>query len=177
MAGHNKWSKVKHRKEAVDAKKGKIFSDLAKDIALASREVGGDASSPRLRTLIDKARGVNMPNENIERAIAKGTGAGGGEREKIVYEIYGPAGVAFIIETETDSTNRTVAELKQILAKHSLELAAPGSALWAFTKNETGFVPHTTIPVSPAEDETIQKIISAISQQADVINITTNKGV
>jgi len=174
MSGHNKWSKVKHRKEAIDAKKAKIFSDFAKDIALVSREVKGDTSSPRLRSIIEKARQYNMPNENINRAVLKGMGAGAENRETVLYETYGPGGVALLIETETDNTNRTVAELKQILSKFNLELAAPGSALWAFTKEEGVYTPQSPLAVSSTESEVIKKIQEALSSQADVREVITN---
>jgi YebC/PmpR family DNA-binding regulatory protein len=174
MSGHNKWSKVKHRKEAVDSKKSKIFSDLAKDITLMSREVKGDVSSPRLRSIIEKARQYNMPKENIDRAVQKGLGANAEDREAVLYEVYGPGGSAILIETETDSTNRTLAELKQILSKFDLELAAPGSALWAFVKIEGVWTAQAPLSINDADSESIQKIRTALLNHPDVTEITTN---
>jgi len=112
MSGHNKWSTIKHKKAITDSKRGKIFSKISRLISVAAKEKGGDPdSNPRLRTVIDKARGMNMPKENIERAIKKGTGQlEGVQIEEITYEAYGPSGIALIIEIITDNRNRAIAE-------------------------------------------------------------------
>ncbi|MCL4252924.1 MAG: YebC/PmpR family DNA-binding transcriptional regulator [Anaerolineae bacterium] len=136
MSGHSKWSTIKRRKGAEDAKRGKIFTRLARDITVAAREGGGDENSnPRLKLMIAKARQANMPKDNIERAIKKGTGEleGANAFEEITYEAYGPDGVAFIIETMTDNKNRTLAEVKHAINRAGGSLAASGSVSWQFT--------------------------------------------
>src|ERR1051325_4213895 len=119
MAGHSKWAKVKHFKGAIDAKRAKIFAKLSKEITIAAKLAGGDPNmNPRLRMVLLKCRSANMPNDNIERAIKRGTG--GGEvvnYEDLTYEIYGPGGVALLVELSTDNRNRTAAEIRSIVTK------------------------------------------------------------
>lgn len=137
MAGHNKWSKVKHIKARVDAVKGRVFSKCAHEIALAARSGGGDPTlNPRLRTAIDNAKAVSMPKENIERAIKKGTGElGGAAIQEVTYEAYGPSGVAFLIEMATDNLNRSAADLRSILTKNDGSIASPGSVAYQFDRS------------------------------------------
>ena len=129
MAGHSKWAKVKHFKGAIDAKRGKIFSKLSKEIAIAAKLAGPDPDmNPRLRMVLLKSRAANMPNDNIERAIKKGTG--GGETanfEDLTYEIYGPNGVAMLVEVSTDNRNRTASEIRSIVTKGGGSIATAGS--------------------------------------------------
>jgi YebC/PmpR family DNA-binding regulatory protein len=134
MAGHNKWSKVKHIKGAADAKKGKIFSRIAKDITLAARSGGGDADmNPRLRTLLLKAREANMPSDNVDRAIKKGTGELEGHQiEEITYEGYGPGGVAFVVQVATDNKTRSASAMRSIFSKHGGNLAGSGAVMFQF---------------------------------------------
>jgi YebC/PmpR family DNA-binding regulatory protein len=129
MAGHSKWAKVKHFKGAIDAKRGKIFAKLSKEIAIAAKIGGGDPNmNPRLRMALLKCRGANMPNDNIERAIKKGTGGGeSGNFEDLTYEVYGPHGVAMLVELSTDNRNRTAAEIRSLLTKSGGSIAAAGS--------------------------------------------------
>jgi YebC/PmpR family DNA-binding regulatory protein len=136
MAGHNKWSKVKHIKARVDAIKGRVFSKCAHEIALAARAGGGDpAANARLRTAIDNAKAVSMPKDNIDRAIKKGTGELGGEMiQEISYEGYGPAGTAFIIEMATDNLNRVAADIRLVFSKNGGSVAAPGSVTYQFDR-------------------------------------------
>lgn len=136
MSGHSKWSTIKHKKAALDAKRGKIFTKIVKEITIAAREGGGDANSnPRLRTLLDKARAVNMPQDNIQRAIKKGTGELPGQAyEGITYEGYGPGGIAVIIEMLTDNKNRAAAELRHVFTRHGSRLGEPGSVNWMFER-------------------------------------------
>jgi len=136
MSGHSKWSTIKRKKGAADAKRGKIFTKLIREIATAARIGGGDAdSNPRLRLACDRARAANMPKDNIARAIAKGTGAGEGDAyEEVVYEGYGPGGVAVYIETLTDNKNRTVGDVRHILTKHGGNLGASGCVSYLFEK-------------------------------------------
>ena len=136
MAGHNKWSKVKHIKARVDAIKGKVFSKCAHEIAITARDGGGDpAINHRLRAAIDNAKAVSMPKENIERAIKKGTGELGGEAiQEVSYEGYGAEGVAFIIEAATDNLNRTAADIRSIFSKNGGSVATPGSVSYQFDR-------------------------------------------
>lgn len=137
MSGHSKWSTIKHKKGAADAKRGKIFTQLARAIAMSAREGGGDPDSNfTLRLAIEKARAQNMPKDNIERAIKRGTGEDkeGAVLEKIVYEGYAPHGVALIIETVTDNRNRTVSDLRHVLTRSGGNLGENGSVAWQFTQ-------------------------------------------
>ncbi len=159
MAGHNKWSKVKHIKARVDAIKGRVFSKCAHEIALAARAGGGDpAANSRLRTAIDNAKAVSMPKDNIERAIRKGTGELGGEMiQEITYEGYGPAGTAFIIEMATDNLNRVAADLRRIFSKCGGSVATPGSVTYQFERKGEIRI-HAEIV---AEDEIMNAAIDA----------------
>lgn len=134
MAGHNKWSKVKHIKARVDVVRGKVFSKCAHEIAIAARDGGGDPTmNPKLRSAIDNAKAVSMPKDKIERAIKKGTGELGGEAiQETSYEGYGPHGIAFLIEAATDNLNRTAADIRSIFTKNNGSVATPGSVAFQF---------------------------------------------
>jgi YebC/PmpR family DNA-binding regulatory protein len=136
MSGHSKWSSIKHRKGMADAKRGKIFTKLIKEISVSARLGGGDPSgNPRLRQAILAARAENMPKENIERAVKKGTGElEGTSYEEIAYEGYGPGGVAVLVEVLTDNKNRTTAEVRHVFAKHGGNLGGTGCVSWLFDK-------------------------------------------
>jgi YebC/PmpR family DNA-binding regulatory protein len=136
MSGHSKWASIKHKKGAADAKRGKIFTKLIKEISVAARMGGGDlAGNARLRSAVLAAKAENMPKDNIERAIKKGTGElEGVSYEEVSYEAYGPGGVAVLIECLTDNKNRTVADLKYILDRHGGNLGEPGCVSWIFEK-------------------------------------------
>jgi YebC/PmpR family DNA-binding regulatory protein len=136
MSGHSKWHTIKHKKGAADAKRGKIFTRLIKELTVAARNGGGDpATNPRLRTIIAEAKSVNMPADNIKKAIQRGTGElPGVTYEEITYEGYGPGGAALIVETLTDNKNRTVGELRHLLEKHHGNLGSSNSVAWMFEK-------------------------------------------
>jgi YebC/PmpR family DNA-binding regulatory protein len=136
MSGHSKWSTIKRKKGALDAKRGKLFGKIIKEITVAARMGGGDESSnPRLRTVLIKAKAANMPANNIERAIAKGTGdMDGVTYEEITYEGYGPAGVALIVETMTDNKNRTVGEVRHAFSRNGGNLGENGAVSWNFDR-------------------------------------------
>jgi len=174
MSGHNKWSKIKNKKAVTDAQKSAMFGKMARLIAVESKKAGGDVSSPGLRAAIEKARSVNMPKDNIERAIAKGTSADTAELESVTYETYGPGGAAIIIDALTDSRNRTAAEIKHLLSKNGYELASPGSALWAFESTPGGYEPKTIVSVSEEDGERLTKLIEILEEQEDVQDIYTN---
>jgi YebC/PmpR family DNA-binding regulatory protein len=142
MSGHSKWHTIKHKKGAADAKRGKIFTRIIKELSVAARGGGGDPDmNPRLRTIIADAKAANMPRENIERAIRRGTGEEPGvSYEEITYEGYGPGGVALMIESVTDNKNRTVGEIRHMLGKYNGNLAAENSVAWMFTRKGQVFV-------------------------------------
>ncbi len=157
MSGHSKWATIKHKKGAADAKRGKLFTKLIKEIAVAARIGGGDPdSNPRLRTAIADAKAVNMPADNIKRGIQRGTGElPGVQYEEIVYEGYGPSGVALIMEIATDNRNRTLAELRHILSKHGGNLGETGCVTWIFSKR--GYI---VIEKSKVEEDALLELIT-----------------
>jgi YebC/PmpR family DNA-binding regulatory protein len=136
VSGHSKWSTIKRKKGAQDARRGKVFTKLIREISTAARIGGADPdSNPRLRLVVDKAKGANMPKDNIERAIQKGVGGGDGESyEECAYEGYGPAGVAVLVEALTDNKNRTVGEIRHVFSKHGGNLGANGCVSYLFEK-------------------------------------------
>ena len=136
MSGHSKWATTKHKKAAIDAKRGKIFTKIIREISVAARMGGGDPdANPRLRTILLKAKGANMPADNITRAIKKGTGElEGVTYEEVTYEAFGPGGVAILMEILTDNRNRTVAEIRHILTKHNGNLGESGSVSYLFER-------------------------------------------
>ncbi|MFZ2484519.1 MAG: YebC/PmpR family DNA-binding transcriptional regulator [Minisyncoccia bacterium] len=174
MSGHNKWSKIKNKKAVTDAVKSKIFSKMAKLISTASRQVKGDVTSPILRTAIEKAREYNMPADNIERAVNKGTGADAQALDAITYEAYGPAGSALVIEALTDNRNRAAQEVKFILSKHGFALAAQGSATWAFIKEGGEWKPNTTIPLSEEDGKVLGALIEELEDNDEIQEVYTN---
>src|SRR5213595_3081196 len=155
MAGHSKWSKVKRFKGAIDAKRGKIFSKLSKEISIAAKIGGGDPNmNPRLRMALLKSRAANMPNDNIERAIKKGIG--GGETanfEDLTYEIYGPHGVAILLEVTTDNRNRTASEIRSIVTKSGGSIATQGSVTRLFQRKG-----QIIIPREAASEDTLMEV-------------------
>jgi YebC/PmpR family DNA-binding regulatory protein len=144
MAGHSKWAKVKHFKGAVDAKRGKIFSKLAREITIAAKQAGGDPDmNPRLRMVLLKCRAANMPGDNIERAIKRGTGGAEGlVFEELTYEVFGPGGVALLIEVSTDNRNRTSAEIRSLLTKNGGSMASQGSVSRLFHRRGQMILPR-----------------------------------
>jgi transcriptional/translational regulatory protein YebC/TACO1 len=136
MSGHSKWATIKRKKGAADAKRGKVFTKIIREIATAARMGGGDpAGNPRLRLIIDKARAANMPKDNIERAIQKGVGGGEGDAfEEVVYEGYGPGGTAILLRALTDNRNRTVGEVRHVLSKYGGNLGSSGCVAYLFEK-------------------------------------------
>lgn len=151
MAGHNKWSKVKHKKAATDSKRSKIWTKIIREITVAARMGGEDPSAnPRLRKAIDDARSSNMPKDNIQRAIMKGSGGEGENLEELVYEGYGPGGVAIVVECMSDNRNRTLSDVRTAIQKKGGNLGATGSVLFSFHKKGEFFFDRTaggkTIP-------------------------------
>jgi len=175
MSGHNKWSKIKHKKAATDAQKSKVFGKLARFIAVESKKVGGDINSASLRVAMEKAKQSNMPIENINRAIQKGKTDTSATPESVLYEAYGPGGIAIIISGLTDNRNRTAAEIKHILAKQGLSLAEPGAASWAFEKDGEEYKAKTTTPISKEDEERLNGVVDAILDNDDVQDVYTNE--
>ncbi|HRH26375.1 MAG TPA: YebC/PmpR family DNA-binding transcriptional regulator [Candidatus Paceibacterota bacterium] len=172
MSGHNKWSKIKRQKAGTDAEKSKIFGKLVRFISVEAKKAGGNPNSPSLKAAIDKARAANMPNDTIERAIKKATDSA--NMDSITYEAYGPGGSALIIEALTDNRNKAAQEIKHILSKNGFELASPGSASWAFTKQNNEWVPQTTIPISESDSEILEKLIGELEDNDEVQDVYTN---
>jgi YebC/PmpR family DNA-binding regulatory protein len=158
MSGHSKWATIKHKKGALDAKRGKLFTKLIKEITVASRMGGGDPNgNPRLRKAVADAKGQSMPNDTINRAIKRGTGElEGAAYEEILYEGTGPIGTLFLVEAMTDNRNRTVAEIRKIFEKHSGVLGAAGTAGWAFDRK--GIV---TVGNETKEDQLMEVAVGA----------------
>ncbi len=177
MSGHNKWSTIKHKKGAADAKRGKLFSKLIKEITVAARMGGGDLeSNPRLRTAVNTARAANMPKENIDRAIKRGTGEiEGVSYEEITYEGYGPGGVAVMVEVLTDNKNRTVAEIRHQFDKHNGNLGETGCVSWMFDKRGIVVVSQEGL----TEDDVMEVAIDAgaedVKTEGDTFEISTNQ--
>ncbi len=174
MSGHNKWSKIKHKKAASDAQKSKGFSKLSRLLTSEVKKSGGDKSSPSVRAIIEKARSINMPKDNIEKALSKGSEQGGESFESVIYEAYGPGGSAIIIDALTDNRNRTAAEVKHILSAERSSLAEPGSASWAFRQEGGEWKPNATIPLPENEKTNLEKLIEILKDNDDVQNVYTN---
>lgn len=174
MSGHNKWSQIKHKKGVVDAKKSKLFSKLARLITSESKKAKGDASAPGLRGAIEKARGENMPGDNIERAIKKGLGTDAGNMEAALYESYGPGGVAILVSVLTDNKNRTAQEIKHLLSEQGFALAEMGAARWAFKESGGTWIPETFLPLSDPDLEALSRLVDLLEEHDDVQNVYTN---
>ena len=170
MSGHNKWSTIKHKKGKADAARGKILSRLVKEISVAARAGGGDPDmNPRLRVAVDSAKGQNMPNENIDRAIKRGTGElEGVTYEEMMYEAYGPGGVAIIIEVLTDNKNRAAAEIRHALTKGGGTLGSKNSVAYLFSKQGQILIDGT----SHTEDEVLEAGLDAGLEDVSVVDDT-----
>lgn len=173
MSGHNKWSKIKHKKAATDGERSKIFSKHSLFITMESKKAGGDMASPGLAAAIERAKKDSMPKENIERAVAKGAGTDGADLQEVLFEAYGPGGVAILITAVTDNNNRTSQEIKHTFSKLGHQLGAPGSANWAFTKKDGAYTPNSVIDLSDEDGENLATLIEALEEQPDVQEIYT----
>ena len=174
MSGHSKWAQIKRQKGAEDSKKSKLFGKLGSLIATEARKSNGDANSPGLRMLIEKAKKENMPKDTIERAVKKGAGGEVETMESLTYEGYGPGGCALIIEAFTGNRNKAAQEIKHILSKNGGSLAAQGAAAWAFTKTEEGWEPNQTMPLSDEDGAVLSIIIEALEASDEVQDVYTN---
>ena len=176
MAGHSKWSKVKRFKGAIDAKRGKVFSKLSKEISIAAKTGGGDPSAnPRLRSAILAARAASMPNDNVERAIKRGTGEGNEAQhfEEIVYEGYAAGGVAVIVEAATDNKNRTAAEIRSIFTKNHGNLASSGSVSYMFHRKGQIAVPRSSISEDKIFELSLEAGAEELTNDEEMYLITT----
>jgi YebC/PmpR family DNA-binding regulatory protein len=177
MAGHSKWSKVKRFKGAIDVKRGRIFSKLSKEISIAAKTGGGDPTgNPRLRSAIQMARDQSMPNDNIERAIKRGTGEGSeaAHFDEIVYEGYGPGGVAVIVEAATDNRNRTAAEIRSIFSKNDGNLGSSGSVSYMFQKKGQITVARNSIDEERIFELALNAGAEELTMEEDEYVITTS---
>jgi YebC/PmpR family DNA-binding regulatory protein len=175
MAGHSKWKNIRLHKGKADVERGKLFGKLSREITIAAKMGGGNAeSNPRLRLAVDKARDASMPADNIKRAVQKGTGELGGEDyEEIVYEGYGPGGVAILVEAATDNRNRTVADLRHLFSKYGGNLGESGSVAWQFARKGV-----LTLPAAERdEDEVLEAALEAgaedLASDGEYFTITT----
>lgn len=175
MAGHNKWSQIKRKKAVNDAKRGQAFTKLIREITVAAREGGGVPDlNARLRLAVDQAKAANMPSDNIERAIKKGTGElEGVAYDEVAYEGYGPGGVALYIETLTDNQNRTVADVRHLLNKHDGSLGTSGSVAWQFTRHGQIFVDADAFTEEAVFEAAIEAGAEDVTKEGDEYLVTT----
>jgi YebC/PmpR family DNA-binding regulatory protein len=177
MAGHSKWHNIKHKKAVVDAKRGKLFTKLSRQISMAVKEAGGDADHPNVQKAIELAKKNSVPKDNIERAISKGRDTGSADMEQVVYEGYGPGGVGFIIEAITDNRNRTGQEVKHVFSKNNYSIGVPGSVSWAFGKDPQGewqAQEAMQIAIDPDTQAMLDEFIAEIEELDDVTRVMTN---
>ncbi|MEE4352970.1 MAG: YebC/PmpR family DNA-binding transcriptional regulator [Desulfatiglans sp.] len=176
MSGHSKWSSIKHKKGALDAKRGKIFSKLIKEITIAARMGGGDPDgNPRLRTAIAAAKAENMPKDNIERAVKKGTGElEGTSYEETNYEGYGPGGVAVLVDCLTDNKNRAVAEIKHIFERGGGNLGEPGCVAWMFEKKGLIVVEKEGVDEEKLLDTALEAGAEDVREDSSVFEVITD---
>ncbi len=175
MSGHNRWSKIKHKKEATSAKKSKLWTKLIKEITVSARLGGGDAGgNPRLRTAVDKAKTQNMPNDTIDRAIKKGTGEFGDVNyEEFTYEVFGPGGAAILVEIMTDNRNRTASEIRNLLTRNGGNLGASGSVAWMFKKQGLIVYEKGAVDENKVTDAAIELGAEDVRDEGDSLLVMT----
>lgn len=175
MSGHSKWSQIKRQKGVTDAARSRVFSRYARLITLESKKANGILTAPGLAAAITRAKTENMPKDNIERAISKGASKDSGNLEQVVYEVYGPAGVAIIVDALTDNKNRTTPEIKHLFSKLGFGVAAPGAASWAFAKVGAAHVPNEPlVDIAGEDEEKLTAILEALDEHEDVQQVFTN---
>jgi YebC/PmpR family DNA-binding regulatory protein len=176
MSGHSKWSSIKHKKARVDAQRGKVFTKIIREIMVAARMGGGDPElNPRLRLAVDKARGSNMPWDNIERAIKKGTGElEGQEFESVVYEGYGPGGIAILVDVLTDNKNRTASEVRHTFSKYGGHLAGTGSVAWQFKAKGVLYIDKSQTDEDTVLEIALEGGAEDVKTEGDTYEIFTN---
>jgi YebC/PmpR family DNA-binding regulatory protein len=179
MSGHSKWSQIKRQKGVEDQKRSKVFSMLAKTIAVEVKRANGDRQAAGVRKAIERARAANMPNDNIERAIKNALGGNAVNFEEVIYEAYGPGGTALILEGLTDNHNRSSQEIKFLLSSHGANLSAPGSALWAFKKNlapdgQAGWQAQTMVNLNEEDAQKLANLLDALEASEDIKKVYDN---
>ncbi|MBU2575729.1 YebC/PmpR family DNA-binding transcriptional regulator [Patescibacteria group bacterium] len=180
MSGHSKWHSIKYQKAATDAKKGAVFTRMARNITIATKEGGQDPETNfKLRMAIDAAKSANVPKDNIERAIKRGSGEGNEDQlQESIYEAYGPSGVAMIITVITDNTNRAVSDIRHALTKHGASLGQSGSVMWNFDrkteKDGIKYIPKTTINLDEDAKKKLNALIDALEELEDVNEFFAN---
>jgi YebC/PmpR family DNA-binding regulatory protein len=176
MSGHNRWSKIKHKKEASDSKKSKVWTKVIKELTLSARIGGADINgNPRLRAAVDKARGVNMPNDTIDRAIKKGTGdLEGVTYDEFNYEIFGPGGTAVLVEVMTDNRNRTAGEIRSLITRHNGNLGASGSVGWMFKKQGLVVYEKAVVDENKLTDQAIELGAEDIRTEGESLVVVTD---
>ena len=177
MSGHSKWSTIKHKKALTDAKRSNVFSKIASIITVAAKRGGDPDKNPTLRTAIEKAREVNLPKENIDRAIKRGTGEiAGAALEEVIYGAFGPGGAVILITAITDNKNRTLAEIKKILQEHNAKFADLNSIQWMFRRGGADWLPNAPMKIG---DEDVKKelatLYEALDEQRDVNEVYSNE--
>ncbi len=171
MSGHNKWSQIKVKKGATDAKRSKLFSMLGRAITMEAKQAGGNREAPGLKAAVARAKAANMPNDNIGRAIQKGFGGGAENFEEVIYEAFGPGGVALLIVGLTNNKNRTTPEIKHLLSQHGATL---GSTMWAFAKTAEGWTANNPLPLSESDQTKLKDLIQALEEHDDMKSIFHN---
>lgn len=177
MAGHNKWTQIKRKKGVTDEARSKVFTKFARLITLEAKKSGGNTDSPGLKNVVERARAINMPSVNIERAIKRAGGAEAGPMEALVYEAYGPGGVALVIDGLTDNRNKASSEIKHILSKHGASLGAIGSASWAFTKTNDGWEPNISVPIDQTTAGALERLVEELEGNDEVQGVYLNADV
>jgi len=173
MSGHNKWSKIKHKKGATDAARSRVFSKHSRLITMEVKKAGGLTDSANVLAAVERAKKDSMPKDAIERALTKGSGTGAAAMEEVLYEGYGPGGVPLMIEAVTDNNNRTAQEIRHIFSKAGLELGVPGSAAWAFTKTDGQYIPNNPVDLDDDTGVKLADFIEKLEEQDDVTNVFT----
>lgn len=174
MSGHSKWAQIKRQKAVVDAKRGQAFTKLARAITVAARGGADPAMNATLQQAIDRARTVNMPKDNIDRAIQRATDLSGAQLEQLLLEAYGPGGVGMLINVATDNHNRTIVELRHLLSEHSASLGTTGSVLWQFERRGNAFHAKQPLTLNEAAQQQLTTLIQALEQYDDVLEVITN---
>ena len=176
MSGHNRWSKIKHKKEATDSKRSKVWTKIIKELTVSARLGGGDINAnPRLRAAADKARTVNMPNDTIDRAIKKGTGdLEGVTYEEFNYEVFGPGGTALLVEIMTDNRNRTASEIRSVISHHGGNLGAAGSVGWMFKKQGLVVYEKAAVDEEKLTDQAIELGAEDIRSEGESLVVVTD---
>lgn len=171
MSGHNKWSKIKRKKGALDSERSKVFSKHARLISSEVKRAGGDTTAAIVLAAVLRAKADSMPNDNIERALQKGSGADGVVMNEVVFEAFGPGGSALIITALTDNNNRTSQEIKHLFSKEGYALGSPHSAIWAFTKTNGRYIPNMPATLSDEDGEKLANLIEALLDHDDVHDV------